>query len=341
MKKRLLLVVLFCCQIVLIFSQKIVTGTVNDNNEEPLVGAYVIMAGTNYGTVTDVDGRFSLTVPNEETVLHISFLGFETQALSVKNIDKYLNIKLLEKENVLDVFTKIGYSCCTRICNGCFLRAMITYWDLPIEVHPLSNGAVKLSYSIDVRWLGKEDYRSNSYREKTVYYRIKKSRDDVYYKQIGSSVSDTTSLVFERADSTHIVWGTSQYLDKEISDADVVFYEVEGYILRGEEDDEFREEEIVYRQKTKVSPVKNLKINSLYTESATRKIDITAWSAREDITDFIIVDMSGRVVKRFQQRLSAQENYVTILDCDLISGTYVLTARQGDYYISKKFAVVK
>ena len=49
-----------------------ISGKVYDQNDEPVVGAGVLIKGTNTGAVTDLDGFFTLTVPGEETVIVVS-----------------------------------------------------------------------------------------------------------------------------------------------------------------------------------------------------------------------------------------------------------------------------
>lgn len=57
-----------------------VTGTVVDQNGEPLMGVNVIEKGTTNGTMTDMDGRFTLSVPGNAT-LQISYIGYTTEKL--------------------------------------------------------------------------------------------------------------------------------------------------------------------------------------------------------------------------------------------------------------------
>jgi hypothetical protein len=59
-----------------------VTGTVVDQNGEPIIGANVIEKGTTNGIVTDLDGKFALTV-QENAILQISYVGYISQEISV------------------------------------------------------------------------------------------------------------------------------------------------------------------------------------------------------------------------------------------------------------------
>jgi len=63
--------------------QRRITGTVRGSDGEPLAGATVQIAGTTLGTLTDADGKFNITVPDENAVLSISFIGFVSQQIPV------------------------------------------------------------------------------------------------------------------------------------------------------------------------------------------------------------------------------------------------------------------
>lgn len=74
----------------------------------PLPGASVVVDGTTIGTATDVDGKFSLSVPNNANYIKVSFIGFQTQTLPISN--GFLNITLQEEQIALDevVVTAMG-----------------------------------------------------------------------------------------------------------------------------------------------------------------------------------------------------------------------------------------
>ncbi|MDR1676291.1 MAG: SusC/RagA family TonB-linked outer membrane protein, partial [Tannerella sp.] len=91
---------------------KFVTGTVVDERGDPVVGANIVEKGvTANGTVTDVDGKFSLTV-SDDAVLRISYIGYITQEISVLSDGgggKSLTITLLEDTKALEEVVVIGY----------------------------------------------------------------------------------------------------------------------------------------------------------------------------------------------------------------------------------------
>lgn len=86
---------------------KKVTGTIVDTNGEPVIGANVIVSGTTNGTVTDVNGTFSLEA-DPKSVLNISYIGYLTKEIPVGN-QKNLQIVLLEDTKALDEVVVIGY----------------------------------------------------------------------------------------------------------------------------------------------------------------------------------------------------------------------------------------
>ena len=62
-------------------------GTICDESGEPIIGASVIVKGTSNGTISDLDGKFTLSV-SDKAVIEISFVGYETQEIKneyVKN----------------------------------------------------------------------------------------------------------------------------------------------------------------------------------------------------------------------------------------------------------------
>lgn len=61
---------------------KSITGYVLDNTGEPLIGASVMVKDTNYGVITDVDGKFTLNAPSD-AVLSFSYIGFTPKEISL------------------------------------------------------------------------------------------------------------------------------------------------------------------------------------------------------------------------------------------------------------------
>lgn len=85
-----------------------VSGTVTDENSQPLPGANILEKGTSNGTQTDFDGRFTLDVINENAVLVVSYLGFLPQEIQV-NSQSAITVTLVEDAANLDEVIVIGY----------------------------------------------------------------------------------------------------------------------------------------------------------------------------------------------------------------------------------------
>jgi len=88
--------------------ERIVTGTITDENNEPMIGVSILVAGTSTATMSDNDGKFSVRVPEEKSELQFSFIGYETTIIPIPadNVVNY-QMKLLVKE--LDEVVVIGY----------------------------------------------------------------------------------------------------------------------------------------------------------------------------------------------------------------------------------------
>ena len=89
--------------------KKNVTGTVLDENGDPLPGASVMIEGTSEGTATDADGNFSLLVHKPGTTLVVSYVGMETSRIKVEKSPAYLQIKLSPSKNMMDEIVVTGY----------------------------------------------------------------------------------------------------------------------------------------------------------------------------------------------------------------------------------------
>lgn len=88
---------------------RMVTGqVVTQSGNEGIPGVSVILKGTTRGTVTNIDGQFSLEVPSSESVLVFSFIGYNSQEVQVGN-QSTINISLSESEQLMDEFVVVGY----------------------------------------------------------------------------------------------------------------------------------------------------------------------------------------------------------------------------------------
>lgn len=91
------------------YGQREVSGVLTDNAGSPLIGATVIVPGTATGTITDVDGSFSLDVPQDATELQVSYTGYESMMLDITNQSRFESLALAEATELLDEVVVIGY----------------------------------------------------------------------------------------------------------------------------------------------------------------------------------------------------------------------------------------
>jgi iron complex outermembrane receptor protein len=90
------------------FAQKVkITGKVTDAGNQGIPGASIVVVGTTTGTITDMNGNYSLDVDPQST-LSFSFVGFKTQAVTVTN-QTVINIQLEEETIGVDEVVVIGY----------------------------------------------------------------------------------------------------------------------------------------------------------------------------------------------------------------------------------------
>ena len=90
-----------------------VKGTVTDKTGETVIGASVVQKGnTSNGTITDIDGNFSLSVPSNATLV-ISYVGMTTQEIAVKG-QKTINVVLADDAQALEEVVVIGYGTVKR-----------------------------------------------------------------------------------------------------------------------------------------------------------------------------------------------------------------------------------
>ena len=91
------------------FAQNVtITGVVKDQSGEPLIGVNVMEKGTTNGSITDVDGKYSVSVKGGETILVFSYIGYISQEIPVGN-QKTLNVTMKEDTEELEEVVVIGY----------------------------------------------------------------------------------------------------------------------------------------------------------------------------------------------------------------------------------------
>lgn len=98
----------FLFSVTVAMAQVLVRGTVVDQTGESVIGASIQVKGTTQGTITDIDGKFSLGVPDKKSVIVVSFIGYATKELQV-DTSKPMSIVLEEDTKVLDEVVVVGY----------------------------------------------------------------------------------------------------------------------------------------------------------------------------------------------------------------------------------------
>ncbi len=113
---------------------KKITGQVTDQNGEPIIGANVIVKGSTTGTITDLDGNYSIEASSSDILL-ISYIGYNTKEIAVKN-QSTVDIKLVEDTQNLDEVVVVGYGVQKKV-NLTGAVAQVTAKEL--ENRPVSN----------------------------------------------------------------------------------------------------------------------------------------------------------------------------------------------------------
>lgn len=105
-RRLFLTVIAFWCAGLYTYAQLTVKGSVTDAEAIPLSGVTILNKGTRTGATTDANGYFEITVPNANTVLVFSFLGFETK--EVVAAPSYMNVILSPKDETLGEIVLVG-----------------------------------------------------------------------------------------------------------------------------------------------------------------------------------------------------------------------------------------
>ena len=120
-------------------SGKKITGTVLDATGMPVIGANVMVKGTTNGTITDMDGKFSLEVDNNATLV-ISYIGFANQEIKVGN-QTSLSIAMKEDVEALDELVVVGFGTQKKVN---LTGAVSTVSSEVFEDRPVQNVAMML-----------------------------------------------------------------------------------------------------------------------------------------------------------------------------------------------------
>ena len=110
MKRNTILLLLLLSLTSMVSAQQFtLTGSVVDKNNEPIIGASVLIKGTNNGIITDLDGNFTLKNVSKGNVISISYIGYQSQNITINGAQKPLIITLNEDTKTLDEVVVVGF----------------------------------------------------------------------------------------------------------------------------------------------------------------------------------------------------------------------------------------
>lgn len=106
--RQFLLLLFFGVASLTVSAQVNVSGVVTDTMNEPVPGISIAVENSTSGTITDLDGKYTITVPNSNSTLIFSFIGYKTQKITVGN-RTVINVTLEEDIATLDEVVVVGY----------------------------------------------------------------------------------------------------------------------------------------------------------------------------------------------------------------------------------------
>ena len=150
-----------------------VTGIIKDATGEAIIGASVLEKGTSNGTITDLDGKFTLSVTPNATLV-ISYIGYQTQELPVV-AGKVMDIQLKEDAEMLDEVVVVGYGT-TKRKNFTGSVSTVKASETPLALMPTSNAG---SWSEISKWWF---YSADRNGRCDLYGKLPRHRSDNYRK---------------------------------------------------------------------------------------------------------------------------------------------------------------
>lgn len=109
LKRTCFLLIFSLVSICTLQAQIKVTGTVTDESKETVIGANIQVKGTSIGTITDVDGKYTIEVPDQKAVLVFSFIGYTTREIPVGK-NTVINVVMKEDGVMLNEVVAVGYA---------------------------------------------------------------------------------------------------------------------------------------------------------------------------------------------------------------------------------------
>lgn len=161
------------------FSQRTITGTVTDDAGESLIGASVLIKGTNVGTITDIDGRYSIAAPEGELTLAFSYTGYSTEEVNTEN------------SYTIDVVLKEGIICGYFTC--CIIQSEAEYW--------FQETQKVLAQKAELRRINTEKRRLRRIKrkEKREERKVERQKDKAFEKltEVIAKITDTSTTLAE------------------------------------------------------------------------------------------------------------------------------------------------
>ncbi|MDR1004955.1 MAG: mucoidy inhibitor MuiA family protein [Prevotellaceae bacterium] len=84
-----------------------ISGVITDGTREPIIGASISVPGTTVGAISDLEGRYSLTVPDDATDIRYAYIGFKTQTKPI--VSNVMNVVMEEDVQALEEVVVVGY----------------------------------------------------------------------------------------------------------------------------------------------------------------------------------------------------------------------------------------
>ncbi len=139
--------------------QNQVTGTVTDSKGEKLIGVNVTVKGTTTGTLTDIQGHYSIPVPNSQAILLFSFIGYTSQEVTVGD-KKEINVTLEEDVKLLEEVVVVGYGTVKKVnLTG---AVSTVKFDEAISNRPITNASQALGGNMPGIWVSQNSGKPGS-----------------------------------------------------------------------------------------------------------------------------------------------------------------------------------
>jgi TonB-linked SusC/RagA family outer membrane protein len=114
--------------------QQTITGTISDENKSPMPGVNIVIEGTSIGTISDINGKYTLGISNPNAALVFSFIGYDQKKIAVagKNV---INVSMTPVVSSLDEVVVIGYGTVKKsdLTGSVSAVSQDTYKDQPVS----------------------------------------------------------------------------------------------------------------------------------------------------------------------------------------------------------------